>query len=73
MKTQDRIKSSVVSVKLPQMLVEALDEIARQQAISRSELIRRAIDYYLLLLEIKKSKVETKRIKVYSYKVGKHG
>ena len=37
----------VVSVKMPEELLELLEELARRRGLSRSELIRRAIIRYL--------------------------
>lgn len=37
----------IVTMKMPEGLVEILDEVARENGISRSELVRQAIIYYL--------------------------
>ena len=37
----------IVTMKMPEGLVEILDEVARENGISRSELVRQAVIYYL--------------------------
>lgn len=38
----------VVTMKMPEGLVEIIDEVARENGVSRSEIIRQAIIHYLL-------------------------
>mgnify|MGYP000195137113 CR=1 FL=1 len=46
-------KTSVVSARLPDDMIDELDKIARQTGRTRNELIQMCIDYALQNLEIK--------------------
>ena len=55
----------VVTFKIEEELLEALDTYAKIKGIPRSEVIRRAIQLYLRIEE-KNTRPEPKRIKLYS-------
>ena len=42
------------SIRFPQESVEALDEMAKEEGVTKAELIRRAINFYQVKLEAKK-------------------
>ena len=46
-------KTSVVSARLPDDMIEELDKVARQTGRTRNELIQMCIDYALQNIEIK--------------------
>ena len=46
-------KTSVVSARLPDDMIEELDKVARQTGRTRNELIQMCIDYSLQNIEIK--------------------
>ena len=46
-------KTSVVSARLPDEMIDELDKVARQTGRTRNELIQMCIDYALQNLEIK--------------------
>lgn len=46
-------KTSVVSARLPDDMIDELDKVARQTGRTRNELIQMCIDYALQNLEIK--------------------
>ena len=54
----------VVSFKVDEELLEALEEAARRKRVPKSELIRRAIKQYLLQ-DLRERPYMTKRIRVY--------
>ena len=55
-------KDIIVSFKLDSFLLEQMDLVAQRLRITRSELIRRAIVYYLVAVETDKTLEEAMRV-----------
>ena len=54
--TKREVEKKQYTIRFPSQAVEVLEEMAREEGVTKAELVRRAINFYQVKLEAKKKK-----------------